>query len=136
MRADPLTLVSVFGKDVRYVVPMFQRPYVWNMTEHWAPLWEDIRGVSERVHEATREEERTGAQVSVPPHFLGAIVLDQMPTTTGSVETRSVIDGQQRLTTLQVFVAAVQATAQRLEFEQQARLLGRLLWNDRDLISD
>lgn len=47
MRADPLTLTFVFGKDVRYVVPMFQRPYVWNMKEHWEPLWEDIRGVAE-----------------------------------------------------------------------------------------
>jgi hypothetical protein len=38
VRAVPLTLTAVFGKDVRYVVPMFQRPYVWNMKEHWRRL--------------------------------------------------------------------------------------------------
>ena len=53
MRADPFTLTSIFGGDVRYVVPMFQRPYVWNIKEHWEPLWEDIRGVTERVQAAT-----------------------------------------------------------------------------------
>jgi hypothetical protein len=136
MRADPLTLVSIFGKDVRYVVPMFQRPYVWNMTEHWEPLWDDVRGVTERLREADDEAARKGTQAQVPPHFLGAIVLDQMATTTGSIETRSVIDGQQRLTTLQVLLAAAQASAQAQGFEQQARLLGRLLWNDRDLVGD
>jgi hypothetical protein len=136
VRADPLTLISVFGKDVRYVVPMFQRPYVWNMTQHWEPLWDDVRTVAERLHDASEEEATRGTQVQVPPHFLGAIVLDLMQTGTGSVETRSVIDGQQRLTTLQVFIAATQATAEALGLEQQARILGKLLRNDRDLITD
>lgn len=136
MRADPLTLISVFGKDVRYVVPMFQRPYVWNMTQHWEPLWDDVRTVAERLQDASEEEAARGTQVQVPPHFLGAIVLDLMQTGTGSVGTRSVIDGQQRLTTLQVFIAATQATAEALGLEQQARILGKLLRNDRDLITD
>jgi hypothetical protein len=41
-----------------------------------------------------------------PVHFLGAMVLDQRQTQTGRVERRSVIDGQQRLTTFQIFLAA------------------------------
>jgi len=92
VRADPLTLTAVFGKDVRYVVPMFQRTYVWNMKEHWEPLWEDLRGVAERVHDAAAESNAKGAQVHVPPHFLGAIVLDLMQTGVRSIETRNVID--------------------------------------------
>jgi hypothetical protein len=39
-------------------------------------------------------------------HFLGAMVLDQKQTPTTHVERRQVIDGQQRLTTLQIFLAA------------------------------
>ena len=136
MRADPLTLISVFGKDIRYAVPMFQRPYVWNMKEHWEPLWEDIRGVAERLQDANAEATAKGTQVRVPPHFLGAIVLDQMQTGTGSIETRSVIDGQQRLTTLQVFIAAARSTADAFGLEQQSRLLGKLLWNDPDLAAE
>lgn len=136
MRADPLTLTAVFGKDVRYVVPMFQRPYVWNMKEHWEPLWEDIRGVAERVQDATLEAAATGKEVRVPPHFLGAIVLELMQTGSAAIETRNVIDGQQRLTTLQVFIAAAKATADYLGLDQQGRLLGKLLLNDPDLVRE
>jgi Protein of unknown function DUF262 len=136
VRADPLTLTAVFGKDVRYVVPMFQRPYVWNMKEHWEPLWEDLRSVPERVYDATVESGGKGTSIHVPPHFFGAIVLDLMQTGVGSIETRSVIDGQQRLTTLQVFIAAARTVAETLGFEQQERLLGKLLFNDVDLVTE
>src|SRR3989442_899245 len=112
---------------------MFQRPYVWNMKEHWEPLWEDLRGVAERVRDATVEATAKGTQVHVPPHFLGAIVLDLMQTGVRAIETRSVIDGQQRLTTLQVFIAAAKGAADALGLEQQGRLLGKLLLNDPDL---
>lgn len=44
--------------------------------------------------------------MDAPVHFLGAMVLDQKQTTTTHVERRQVIDGQPRLTTLQVFLAA------------------------------
>ena len=43
----------------------------------------------------------------VAPHFLGAVVLDLLPTSAGSLDARSVIDGQQRLTTIQLLVRAV-----------------------------
>ncbi len=127
MRADPFTLTSIFGRDVRYVVPMFQRPYVWNIKEHWEPLWEDIRGVTERVQAATEPSLGPQSLSSVPPHFLGAIVLEQVPTPTGSIDTRSVIDGQQRLATLQVFIGAARIIADKYELNLQARLLGKLL---------
>ena len=136
MRADPFTLTSIFGRDVRYVVPMFQRPYVWNIKEHWEPLWEDIRGVTERVQAATEPSLGPQSLSSVPPHFLGAIVLEQVPTPTGSIDTRSVIDGQQRLATLQVFIGATRIIADKYELDMQARLLGKLLWNDRDLVAE
>ena len=29
MQAEPLTLKKLFQKEVRYVIPPFQRPYVW-----------------------------------------------------------------------------------------------------------
>lgn len=115
---------------------MFQRPYVWNMKEHWQPFWDDIRGVAERVHDANLDAAAKGGQVKVAPHFLGAIVLELMHTGVGSLEARSVIDGQQRLTTLQIFIAAAKATADALGLEQQGRVLGKLLWNDLDLVKE
>ena len=42
------------------------------------------------------------------PHFMGAIVLQQQENATGGVEKRTVVDGQQRLTTLQMLIRAAQ----------------------------
>lgn len=83
----------------RLVVPLFQRPYVWNEERQWGPLWSDLTRVAERCLAAP------GSPVA--PHFLGAVVLQQVTNATGSLQERVVIDGQQRLTTLQVLLDAL-----------------------------
>jgi hypothetical protein len=40
------------------------------------------------------------------PHFMGAVVLEQLNTATGTLDLRQIIDGQQRLTTLQIVIEA------------------------------
>jgi uncharacterized protein with ParB-like and HNH nuclease domain len=115
MKADTVMLTRVFGKDARYLVPLFQRPYVWKQEENWRPFWQDVRQTMERSEAAAA----TGETAS--PHFLGAIVLDQMLSGTGSLERRQVIDGQQRLTTLQVFIHAARQVAIEHEQERVAR---------------
>lgn len=124
MEAHPRRLKSVFRSDLRLVVPLFQRPYVWDEEDQWAPLWEDILAAFDR---------RT--DVDTPPHFLGAIVLEQKRGALGSLEVREVIDGQQRLTTLQLFIAALRDTY--LAENIKTRLFNHLrktLENDTDLI--
>jgi hypothetical protein len=32
----------VFMQPQRLVVPLFQRPYVWNEENQWEPLWNDV----------------------------------------------------------------------------------------------
>jgi hypothetical protein len=139
MKADTLTVKEVFSRDIRYVVPLFQRPYVWTKDDHWEPLWEDVVAVSERLlaelagvdpEEEVRAEERT------PPHFLGAVVVDQLKTAVADVDARHVIDGQQRLTTLQLLLDAVQAVIASLGDKRSARLLAKLILNDEDVIKD
>jgi len=98
----------VFGTHVRYVVPLFQRPYVWNLEDQWQPLWADVANLAERVLEAS-----TMPGPAVPPHFLGAIVLDAQTNPTGFISVRHVVDGQQRLTTLQLLLDAAQEVAER-----------------------
>ena len=41
------------------------------------------------------------------PHFLGAVVLQQIQNPAGTMQERTVIDGQQRLTTLQLLLDAL-----------------------------
>jgi hypothetical protein len=42
MQATPRTLLGIFEQTLRYVVPIFQRHYVWGVEEQWQPLWEDV----------------------------------------------------------------------------------------------
>lgn len=97
MKANAITLLGIFEKKMRLEVPLFQRQYVWSLEHQWAPLWEDI---------ARKFSEYLEGRKDAPVHFLGAMVLDQKLTPTTHVEKRQVIDGQQRLTTLQIFLAA------------------------------
>ncbi|WP_278265435.1 DUF262 domain-containing HNH endonuclease family protein [Nocardia sp. AG03] len=124
MEAHPRRLKTVFRSDVRLVVPLFQRPYVWDEDEQWAPLWEDVTATFDR-----REDEE------VHPHFLGAIVLEQKRGAMGSLEVREVIDGQQRLTTLQVLIAALRDSydAAGIRTSRRSRL-SKSLVNDPDFV--
>ena len=124
MEAHPRTLKVVFGSDVRLTVPLFQRPYVWTADTQWEPLWDDVLATADRVF----AEDTT-------PHFLGAIVLEQRRGPTGGIGVREVIDGQQRLTTLQILFAAL-----RDAFEARGlggrlyKRVARVLVNDEDMV--
>lgn len=89
----------VFTQPQRLVVPLFQRPYVWTRDSQWDPLWQDIRNLAERFLKAPTAKHF--------PHFLGAVVLQQVSSPTGLMQERTIIDGQQRLTTLQLFLDAL-----------------------------
>ena len=85
----------------RLTVPLFQRPYVWNEENQWEPLWSDIVRMTERLLAAPNAKHH--------PHFLGAVVLQQVSNSAGTMQERTIIDGQQRLTTLQLMFDALHA---------------------------
>src|SRR5688572_29849015 len=101
MRPTKLTVYELFERDLRYIVPLFQRPYVWEREKQWEPLWEDI---SSKAHEVF---EHRNAPIDIGSHFLGAAVINQIKTFGKQVTARQVIDGQQRLTTLQILLIAL-----------------------------
>ena len=88
----------IFMQPQRLIVPLFQRPYVWNEESQWEPLWEDISRVAARL---------LASDARTQPHFLGAVVLQQVLNPIGSLQERIIIDGQQRLTTLQILLDAL-----------------------------
>ena len=96
MDAKPRSLKDIFDAQCRYLVPLYQRPYVWNRAAQWEPLWDDVLALAERYVK----------QDPFRPHFMGAVVLDQLNTATGTLDLRQIIDGQQRLTTLQIIIEA------------------------------
>lgn len=125
MEAHPRNLTRIFHADLRLIVPLFQRPYVWQADEQWLPLWEDVLATRDRV-----------ADGGIMPHFLGAVVLEAKNTAHGGLEVREVIDGQQRLTTLQLLIAAVRDSFQARGFgdDRTAKRLNKLVRNDLDLV--
>jgi len=48
------------------------------------------------------------------PHFLGAVVMDKLRTVMSKVSPRQIIDGQQRLTTLRIALAAARDLSEEL----------------------
>src|SRR6185436_7444377 len=112
MQPSYLSLVQMFGAPARYTVPLFQRSYVWNQEEQWEPLWDDIMHLSDRVLAAEHGKPVAG-------HFLGTVVLEQELTATGTISCREIIDGQQRLTTLQILLKAAQHVLAEVEARAQ-----------------
>lgn len=97
MDVNKRNVEQIFDPTSQLQAPLFQRPYVWRQLKNWQPLWESIQELA---------DQRVGG-TTPRPRFLGTIVLDQLPTPTGTITKRQVIDGQQRLTTLQLALAAV-----------------------------
>lgn len=131
MKADTLTLKDLFHKEVRYLIPTFQRPYVWNQDDQWEPLWDDVQAVADRYSDAliAAGGDAAVAEKLTKAHFLGAVVVQLRHTAAKDLETREVIDGQQRLTTLQLLIDAAQEVAENMDFTDQATSLNRLVVN-------
>jgi len=90
---------DLFAQPIRYEIPPFQRRYVWREEEQWEPLWNDVEDLARLIPE--------DAGVA-KPHFMGAVVLQQSANPTGTLVRHIVVDGQQRLTTLQILIDAAQ----------------------------
>lgn len=140
MKAETRTLQQVLHGDRRFVVPVYQRPYVWERERQWEPLWEDIEATALRLAEArtfghAKGLEAAQADKSAPPHFLGAIVIEQSPIITGAVDTRLVVDGQQRLATLQLLCRGVLDALETVGASKQSKArIRKGMINDEEVV--
>ncbi|MDL2317694.1 DUF262 domain-containing protein [Eubacteriales bacterium OttesenSCG-928-A19] len=108
MEAGTRQIIDIFNGSRVLEIPFFQRAYVWG-EEQWARLLDDAETV------CSRQE----------PYFMGSVILKQQQTSaTGSVgDVRTVIDGQQRLTTLSILLKVLcLKTNQDKQFDKRFRL--------------
>ena len=124
MEAKIVNLRTLFEQQVSYKIPQFQRPYAWKQDIQWQPLWNDIRSVAQRIL-------NQNGNGKIRAHFMGAIVLQQQKSNTGEVTKRLVVDGQQRLTTLQLFIKAAEQVFQSQDDTTRADRLRELTANQR-----
>jgi hypothetical protein len=92
VKADEMRLGPLLGGARQYVVPYFQRTYSWRRHQ-WNTLFDDILELYELE--------------SSNSHFLGSMVLLAERGSESPVEPTLLIDGQQRLVTLCLFLAAI-----------------------------
>jgi uncharacterized protein with ParB-like and HNH nuclease domain/predicted transport protein len=93
MKASEAKLLDFLRSSKQFVIPIYQRTYSWTEKE-CRQLWDDVV--------------RTGANDNVAVHFVGSIVyIDKADATVTTWEPLLVIDGQQRLTTVTLLIAAL-----------------------------
>ncbi|MDQ4215490.1 DUF262 domain-containing HNH endonuclease family protein [Microbacterium capsulatum] len=79
----------------RYLIPLYQRRYSWENV-HYEQLWDDVVDTARRRRTAPNHG-----------HFTGSLVLAAGLPDPGGMTTFTVVDGQQRLTTLSVLLLAL-----------------------------
>ena len=89
-------LLRIFSNEFAFRIPPYQRPYRWT-TEQAGELLDDLLAVV--------GDNRTEAVGDLDPYFLGSIVLIKDEDRAEA----EVVDGQQRLTTLTILLAALRA---------------------------
>ncbi len=137
MDAKTYPLQDILKPERRYLIPTFQRDYEWTLDGQWRLLFEDLESTAERLLEVrTSGEEGSklkAKEQTVSPHFLGAIVCASLPFATGGVALRSVIDGQQRLTTVQLLIRGLLDILIETNSER-TKSVRRMLFNPDDVV--
>lgn len=88
INGNKIVLCQLFNDEYFFRVPEYQRPYSWEK-EHCEQLFDDI-------NDSSRDNE----------YFIGTIVLQEVEDV-GTGKKYDIIDGQQRITTLQILLACL-----------------------------
>ena len=112
MDANKAIITNIFNNSTMIEVPFFQRTYVWK-EDLWERLQEDMEFVT----------------LANKPHFLGSIILkegDAPLPTDNFTQRKTIVDGQQRLTTFLIFMKVLcLKSGQTALFDVQFRIMGQ-----------
>mgnify|MGYP003365836161 CR=1 FL=1 len=121
MDADDFKVEAVLKEDRRFIVPLYQRKYQWS-ENRLLPFWEDVQAKAAEVLSDDSKFE----------HYMGALII--APVDIGSQISKTpivqVVDGQQRLTTFQLFLAALREAAKRQGLVDFTKNINGYLYNN------
>ncbi len=103
IEAHEIKVADLFGPKYRFSIPTYQRQYSW-LKENAEQLFDDI--AEEALSKGT-------ALKDMRPYFVGSMVLVKKSDNVDA----EVIDGQQRLTTLTILLAAIRDTSSKRAIE-------------------
>ncbi|WP_256842157.1 DUF262 domain-containing protein [Ornithinimicrobium cryptoxanthini] len=137
MEAKTYPLQEILKPERRYIIPTFQRDYEWTLEGQWKLLFEDLEATADRLLDV-RGSGDDGSKLkskeqNISPHFMGAIVCASLPFATGGVALRSVIDGQQRLTTIQLMMRGLLDVLTQSKSDRTMSVR-RMLFNPEDVL--
>jgi uncharacterized protein with ParB-like and HNH nuclease domain len=95
MKAYEKDIAEIVEGKKQYIVPLFQRAYVWEK-KHWQTLWDDI-------YACVKTDEF---------HFFGTFVVIPIEINSG-IKKFLLIDGQQRLTTVFILLSAIRTLSEQ-----------------------
>ena len=126
MKTDILSPKALFQRDIRYTIPHFNGAM-------FGPMGTTLGGC-ETADDYLEKLDRSNddgveAEQETVRHFLGA-------GSTGEYCNQRSIDGQQRLTTLQLLLDAVQFVTEEHKIKGVAARLFKLVTNDESLVAD
>jgi len=98
VKAEPHSIQKVFsfGGSIQYVLPHFQREYTWG-PEQWEVFLSDTMATYE-VYQVKSTK---------PEHFLGSLVVIDDESSSGAMAAFTLVDGQQRLTTISLLLCSL-----------------------------
>ena len=98
MKAEEVVFKELLSQNTQYVVPLYQRTYSWD-EKQWEQIWDDLIDIY------TLSSPRN--------HFIGSVVTQQVLDAPQSIAQYTLIDGQQRMTTLFILLSVIQQRAQK-----------------------
>jgi len=118
MKASKSSVWDLFNGAKQYVVPLFQRPYVWGRPQ-WEQLWSDI------TEQYTIQADNPRGKIT--GRFLGSIVV--VREYEKNLDKYTIIDGQQRITTISIILAVIRAFAKERGVTELYGLISDFLKN-------
>jgi hypothetical protein len=122
IQAQEVPLLQIFSDAYAFRIPSYQRPYRWGV-EQADQLFKDVFDAANDARHFIQHTQ-PGASALIMPYFLGSLVLAKKFEDQPEAD---VVDGQQRLTTLALLFATLQAT---LTDKKEADNISKMLFEE------
>jgi uncharacterized protein with ParB-like and HNH nuclease domain len=118
MKASETEFKKIIEGTTQFFVPHYQRPYSW-LPKQWQQLWEDLMSLTE-------DRTNSAPDAIKPTHFIGSMVTIPGTSVPQGVAKYVLIDGQQRVTTLMILLAAIRDLARESGDTRRAEMVHNL----------